>query len=61
MGKHSELAATIQVENLEFFYISNDETDLTVEFVLRNLITQANFVEFQYNHNFTFFEATSVG
>ena len=35
--------------------------DFTVEFVLRNLVTQSNFVEFQDGRNFTFFEATGVG
>ena len=33
-------------KNLKFFLISDDETDLTVEFVSRNLVTQSNFVEF---------------
>ena len=47
MGKNGELAATIQVENLEFLYILDDETGLIVEFVSRNLVTQANFVEFR--------------
>ena len=37
-GKHGELAATIQVENLEVFYISDDETDLIVGFVTQNLV-----------------------
>ena len=46
VGKHGELVATIQVENLEFFKISGDDTDLTVDFVLKNLVTHANFVKF---------------
>ena len=45
-GKHGELAATIQVENLEFFQISGDETDLNVNFISRNQVTHANFIEF---------------
>ena len=34
--------------------------DFTVGIVLRNLATTSNFVEFQDNQNFTFFEATGV-
>ena len=33
LGKHSELVAKIQVENLEVFYISDHETDIIVGFV----------------------------
>ena len=49
----------IQVENLEVFYIFDDETDFIVGFVSKNLVVQANFVEFRDNKNFIFFEATS--
>ena len=49
------------MENLEIFYISDDEMDFTVEFVSQNLVTQSNFVEFQDGWDFTFFEAPSVG
>ena len=34
--------------------------DLVVEFVLRNLATTSNFVEFRDSWNFTFFEAPRV-
>ena len=43
---------TTQVENMEVFYISDDET--------RNLVAWANFVEFRDSQNFTFFEAKGV-
>ena len=36
--------------------MSNDKTDLTVGFVLRNLITQTNFVEFRDSQNFHDFQ-----
>ena len=49
--------AMIQVENLEFLYISDDETNLIVRFFVRNLVAQANFVEFLDSWNFLFFEA----
>ena len=51
----------ILVENPKFFYISDDETDFSVEIVSRNLATTLNFVEFQGGQDFTFFEAWSVG
>ena len=51
----------VQVENLDVFLISDDETDLTIGFVSRNLVAQVNFVEFRYSQNFTFFEASGVG
>ena len=60
MGKHGELASTIQVENLDFFYISDEETNFTVAFVSQNIVTQENFIKFRDNRNFTFFEATIV-
>ena len=50
----------IQVENLEFFYISDDETNFTVEIVSRNLVTQLNFVKFRDSKNFMFFYISSV-
>ena len=50
----------ISVKNLEFFLISDDETDFIVGIVLRNLVTLSNFVEFRNNRNFTFFETPSV-
>ena len=34
--------------------------NLTVDFVLRNLVTYANFVEFRDSQNFTFFETMDV-
>ena len=34
--------------------------DLTVGIVSRNLVAQANFVEFQDSQNFTFFEVSGV-
>ena len=45
----------VQVENLEVFYISDDETDPIVDFVSQNLVAQANFVEFRDSQNFTSF------
>ena len=51
----------ISAENSEFFYISDDETDFSVEIVSRNLATTSNFVEFRGGQNFTFFEAWGVG
>ena len=50
----------ILVENMEFFYISDGETNFTVGIVSRNLATTSNFVEFRDNRNFTFFKATGV-
>ena len=50
----------ILIKNPEFFYISNDETDFTVEIVSRNLATTSNFVEFRDSRNFTFFETPIV-
>ena len=41
--------------------MSNDETDFTVEFVLRNLVTPLNFIGFQDSQNVTFFETSGVG
>ena len=35
--------------------------DLTVGFVLRNLVAMVNLVEFRYSQNFTFFKASGVG
>ena len=35
--------------------------DLIVWFVVRNLVTQKNFIEFRDKRNFTFFETTGVG
>ena len=46
---------------MEFFQISDDETNFTVECFSQNLITQLNFVEFRDGQNFTFFEAPGVG
>ena len=48
-------------KNLKFFYISDDETDLTVGIVSRNLANTSNFIEFRNSRNFTFFEAPGVG
>ena len=39
----------------------DDETDFTVEFILQNLVTRLNFVEFRDGRNLTFFEAPGVG
>ena len=50
-----QIVATVQVENLEISYILDDETENTIGFVSRNLVIQATFVEFQDDHNFTFF------
>ena len=50
----------VQVENLKFLEISDDEMDHTIECVSRNLANQQNFVEFQEGRNFTYFEASSV-
>ena len=35
--------------------------DFTVGIVSRNLATMSNFIEFQDNQNFTFFESSGVG
>ena len=35
--------------------------DFTIEFILRNLVTELNFVEFQDGRNFTFFKVSGVG
>ena len=45
---------------MKFFWISNDETDFTVEIVSQNLDTISNFVEFRDNRNFMFFKALRV-
>ena len=50
----------ISVENPEFFYISDDETDFTIEIVSQNLVTTSNFVKFRDSQNFTFFEVSKV-
>ena len=50
----------ISVKIHKFFWISDDETEFTVGIVSRNLATTSNFVEFQDNQNFTFFEAWKV-
>ena len=50
----------ILVENLEFFYILDDETGFTAGIASRNLAGQSNFVEFQGSRNFTFFETPGV-
>ena len=50
----------ISIENPKFFYISDDETDCTVESVSRNLATTLNFVEFRDSQKFIFFEAPRV-
>ena len=42
------------------FSRSDDETDLTIGIVLRNLATMSNFGEFQDSRNFTFFKALRV-
>ena len=34
--------------------------DFTVGIVLRNLVTQSNFIEFRDSQNFTFFEAPGL-
>ena len=39
----------VHIENLEFVYISDYETDFTVGIVSRCLVTQSNFVEFRDN------------
>ena len=54
IDKYSELLATIQVKNLEIFYISNDKIDLIIEFVSRNLVIQVNFVKFRDSQNSNF-------
>ena len=35
--------------------------DLIVGYVMKNLVAEANFVEFRDSQNFTFLEATGVG
>ena len=50
----------ISVENLEFFYISDEEIGFIIGIVSRNLLTQSNFVEFQDGLNFTFSEVLRV-
>ena len=51
----------VQVENLDFFYILDDEMNITVKFLSRNLITQSNFFIFRDSRDFTFFETLGVG
>ena len=51
----------IFAENPEFFYISDDETDFSIEIVSRNLTTTSNFVGYRGGRDFTFFEAWGVG
>ena len=48
-------------KNPKFFYISDDETDFSVEIVSRNLATTSNFVGFRGGRDFMFFEAWGVG
>ena len=50
----------ISVENPEFFWFSDDETDFTVGIFLRNLVTSSNLVKFQDSRNFTFFKVPRV-
>ena len=50
----------ISVGNKIFFYISDDETDFTIEFASRNLVTLSNFVGFQDSQNFMFLETPGV-
>ena len=38
-------------QNSEFFYISDDEMDFTVEIVSRNLATTSNFFKFRDSQN----------
>ena len=45
---------------MKFFYISDDETDLTVKIVSRNLAITSNFIEFLDSRNFTLFEVPKV-
>ena len=47
-------------QNLEFFYISDDETDFTVGIVSRNLAIILNFVEFLNSHNFHVFQGNGI-
>ena len=50
----------ILVGNFENFLDLDDETDFTVGIFSQNLATTSNFIEFQNNWNFTFFEASRV-
>ena len=50
----------VQVKNLKFLYISDDEMDHNTEFVSRNLVHEKNFVEFREGRNFTYFDASCV-
>ena len=45
------------LQTYKSLYISNGETDLIVEFVSRNLVTQTNFIKFRDGHNFTYVKA----
>ena len=47
-------------QNLNFFYISDDETNFTVGIISQNLATTLNFVEFRDSQNFMFFKAPRV-
>ena len=40
------IVAMVQVEDLKFLSISDDETNLTIGFVTRSLVAQAIFVKF---------------
>ena len=48
-------------KNPEFFEISDDETDFSVEIVLQNVATTSNSVGFRGGRDFTFFKAWGVG
>ena len=45
---------------MEFFYISVDETYLTIGLVSQNLVTQTNFVEFRDIRIFMIFGASGA-
>ena len=42
------------MENLENFYILDDEMNFFVGFVSQNLVTKSNFVKFENSRNFSF-------
>ena len=54
------IATTVRVANLKFFENSVDKTDLTIGFVLQNLVTHMNFIKFRVSRNFHVFGATGV-
>ena len=51
----------ISVRKLKYFYISNGETNFSVEIVSQNLATMSNFIGFRGSQDFRFFEVWGVG